>query len=57
MRLNRALGSIACWTLGVLLLCALAPEALADGELPVSSSWAPAAVLGLMLLTAARERR
>ncbi len=56
MRMNRILRALALWTWGVLLFCALAPEALAGDQLPLPSSWAPAAVLGLMLITAARER-
>jgi hypothetical protein len=57
MRMNRTLRSVALWTLGVLLLFALAPEALAEGQLPSPSSLPPATVVGLMLITAARERR
>jgi hypothetical protein len=57
MRMNRTLRSIALWTLGVLLLFALAPEALAEGQLPLPSSLPPATVVGLMLITAVRERR
>jgi hypothetical protein len=57
MRMNRTLRGIALWTWGVLLLLALAPEALAEGQFPLPSSWAPATVLGLILITAARERR
>jgi len=56
MRMTRTLRGIALWTLGVLLLFALAPEALAGDQLPLPSSLAPATVLGLMLITAARER-
>jgi hypothetical protein len=56
MRKNKTLRSIALWTSGVLLFLALAPDALAEGELLLPSSWAPATVLGLMLITAARER-
>jgi hypothetical protein len=56
MRMNRTLRDIALWTWGVLLFFALAPEALAGGQLSLPSSWAPATVLGLMLITAARER-
>jgi hypothetical protein len=56
MRLKITLRGIALWTWGVLLFFALAPEALAEGQLPLSSPWAPATVLGLMLITAARER-
>ena len=56
MRMNRTLRGIALWTWGVLLFLAFAPEALAGGQLPLLSPWAPAAVLGLMLITVARER-
>jgi len=56
MRMNRNLRGIALWTWGVLLLFALAPEALAVGQLPLPSSWAPATVLGLTLIMAARQR-
>jgi hypothetical protein len=56
MRMNRTLRGIALLTWGVLLFFALAPEALAGGQLPLPSPWAPAAVLGLMLITAARQR-
>jgi hypothetical protein len=56
MRMNRTLRGIALWALGALLLFALVPEALAEGQLPLPSSWAPATALGLMLITAARER-
>jgi hypothetical protein len=57
MRMNSTWRDIALWTLGVLLLFTLAPDAVAEGQLPLSSSWAPATVLGLTLITAARERR
>jgi hypothetical protein len=56
MRMNRILRGIALCIWGVLLFFALAPEALAGDPLPLSSSWAPATVLGLMLITAARQR-
>jgi len=56
MRVNRKLRGIALWSCGVLLFFALAPTALARGQLPLPSPWAPATVLGLMLITAARER-
>jgi hypothetical protein len=57
MRINRTLRSIALCTFGLVIYFALAPEALAGGQLPLQSSWAPATVLGLMLITAARDRR
>jgi hypothetical protein len=56
MRMKGTLRGIALWTLGVLLLLTVAPEALADGQLPSPSSWASATVLGLMLITATRQR-
>jgi hypothetical protein len=56
MRMNRIWRGIVFWTWGVLLLCALAPEALAADPFPLQSSWAPATVLGLTLIAAARER-
>jgi hypothetical protein len=56
MRMNRILRGIALWAWGVLLFFALAPEALAGEQLQFPSSWAPATVLGLMLITAARQR-
>ncbi len=56
MRMNRTWRGIALWTCAVLIFFALAPEALAEGQLPLPSSWAPATVLGLMLITAARQR-
>jgi hypothetical protein len=56
MRVNKTWRGITLWTWGVLLLFALAPEALAQGQLPLPDSWAPATVLGLMLITAARQR-
>jgi hypothetical protein len=56
MRMSRTLRGIALWTWGLLLFFALAPEALAADSLPMQSSWAPATVLGLMLITAARQR-
>jgi hypothetical protein len=56
MRMNRILRGVALGTWGVLLFLALAPEALAGDQLALSSPWAPATVLGLMLITAARQR-
>ena len=56
MRMNRMSRGIALWICAGLLFFALAPEALAGGQLPLPSPWAPAAVLGLMLITAARQR-
>jgi hypothetical protein len=56
MRMKRILRGIAVWTWGVLLFFALAPETLAGDQLLLPSSWAPATVLGLMLITAARQR-
>ncbi len=47
---------LALWIWGALLFLALAPAALAAGPLPLSSSWAPATVLGLTLIAAARQR-
>jgi hypothetical protein len=56
MRMKRIWRGIALWTWGVLLFFALAPEALAGDQLPLPSAWAPATVLALMLITAARQR-
>lgn len=56
MRMNGALRSVALWAWGLLLFFALAPEAHADAQILLPTSWAPATVLGLMLITAARER-
>jgi hypothetical protein len=55
MRMNWR--GVALWSCGVLLFFALVPEALAQGQLVLPNSSAPAAVVALMLLTAARERR
>jgi len=57
MRMSRILPGIALWTWAALLFCALAPEALAEGQVPSPSSWASATALGLMLITAARGRQ
>jgi hypothetical protein len=57
MRVSGTVRDIALWSCGVLLLFALAPEAVADAQIPVSGSLAPAAALGLMLITAADKRR
>jgi hypothetical protein len=56
MRMNRTWRGIALWTSAVLLFFALVPEALAQGPIPLPGSWAPATVLGLMLIAASRER-
>jgi hypothetical protein len=58
MRMNRTWRNVALWTWGVLLFFfALAPEALAGDQLQLASSWAaPATVLGLTLIAAARQR-
>jgi hypothetical protein len=56
MRVNRILHRIALWAWVVLLSFALALEALAGPPISLPSCWAPATVLGLMLITAARER-
>jgi hypothetical protein len=56
MRMNSAWRDIALWTCGVLIFFALAPEALAADPLSAPSPWAPATVLGLTLITAARRR-
>jgi len=48
---------IALWIWMGLVLCALAPEAVAGGQVPAMPSlWATATALGLMLLTAASEK-
>ena len=48
---------IALWTWMALVLCALAPEAVAGGQVPAMPSlWATATALGLMLITAASEK-
>ena len=45
---------IALWIWMALVLCALAPEAVAGGQVPAMPSlWATATALGLMLITAA----
>ena len=59
MRLKniRGLGGIALWIWVALVLCALAPEAVAGGQVPAMPSlWATATALGLMLITAASEK-
>lgn len=56
MCMNRVLRSIALWAWGVLLFFALTPQTLAGALLPLPSSWAPTTVLGLTLITAARQR-
>jgi hypothetical protein len=56
MRMSRMGRDLALWIWGALLFLALAPAALAAGPLPLSSSWAPATVLGLTLIAAARQR-
>ncbi len=57
MRVKRIWHGIALWTWVIVLFFALAPEALAGEPLPMPSAWAPATVLGLTLITAARQRR
>jgi hypothetical protein len=58
MRMNKPLRAIELWSWGILLFLALVPEALAEGLLPtLPSLWAPATVLGLTLITAARGDR
>ena len=55
MRLKdlRGLRGIALWTWLALVLCALAPEAVASGLIRTTPSlWATATALGLMLITA-----
>jgi len=56
MRLKKAargLRGIARWTWVALVLCALAPEAVASGLIrTMPSVWATATALGLMLITA-----
>ena len=55
MRLKAIRGprGIALWTWVTLVLCALAPEAVASGLIsPTPSLWATATALGLMLITA-----
>jgi len=56
MRLKKAargLRGIARWTWVALVLCALAPEAVASGLIrTMPSLWATATALGLMLITA-----
>jgi hypothetical protein len=48
---------IALWIWMALVLCALAPEAVAGGQVPAMPSlWATATALGLMLITAASEK-
>ena len=56
MRMSRIGRDVALWSGAILLYFALAPQALAGGPLPLASSWAPATVLGLMLIAAARQR-
>ena len=57
MRMNTTLGGprgvrIALWTLATLMLCGLAPVAVAGDLLrTMSSVWVPATVLGLTLIT------
>ena len=56
MRLKdiRGLRGIALWSGVALVLCALAPEAVASGLIrTMPSLWATATALGLMLITAA----
>jgi hypothetical protein len=50
---ERRVAKIARWVLAALVLCAIAPAALADdlGE-HLYGLWAPATVLGLTLVTA-----
>ena len=49
----RGLRGIARWTWVALVLCALAPEAVASGLIrTIPSVWATATALGLMLITA-----
>jgi len=49
----RGLRGIARWTWVALVLCALAPEAVASGMIrTMPSVWATATALGLMLMTA-----
>jgi hypothetical protein len=48
---------VALWIWMALVLCALAPEAVAGGQVPAMPSlWATATALGLMLITAASEK-
>jgi hypothetical protein len=47
-----ALRGVALWTLMMLVLCALAPDAVASGLIgTMPSLWAAAAALGLTLIT------
>jgi hypothetical protein len=56
MRMNRIWRGIALSAWAMLLFFALAPEALAGKPLSLPNSWAPATVLGLMLIAAAGQR-
>ena len=48
----RGLRGIALWTLMILVLCALAPDAVASGLIRIMPSlWATATALGLTLIT------
>jgi hypothetical protein len=50
---GRALRGIALWTLMILMLCALAPDAVASGLIrTMPNLWAAAAAMGLTLITA-----
>ncbi len=54
MRGVRGLRGIAFWTLTALVLCALAPDAMASGPIrSMPSLWASATALGLTLITVA----
>jgi hypothetical protein len=49
----RGLRGIALWTLMILMLCALAPDAVASGLIrSMPSLWAAATAMGLTLITA-----